>query len=419
MQSNPQNEPQAAQPMAARLLPLAPIGVAVFLLSALIYYHLRHDVLEVRSSLQSLVAWIYLSFGFAPSCLFGLLLLTWGSIWFVMGSCSRVGVRMLRLVAATVMLGLFLNLGTDQNGELGVSAALHKGTLGAWLAGGLVGAFGYLFSLVLVWIGTVAALLLATDFFFREEFDRLRAQALPSPLARDDEQGVEASVAAAFHSLADAATADAVPEPAAAAATELAPHDDEVEFEPDVEAPTEPARASYFERRYHRSEADEPDDSPQQAPEAQEFTNAEAEIEADLPAPDAEVEEFVLEAFAEDDKQEDAAEPAPALEQRSLFAEPPAAPRAPVGEWFATYGEEAAAPAEPIVPIPRQAAPARTSRLPEALVEDAAEEVRKAGRATTALLQRRLRVDFETAQSLLQELVARGIVATGADAPQG
>lgn len=151
------------------LWPLLPIGAAVFCLSALIYFHVQYDVVQVKSAMQVLVAAIYKTIGFAPAVMFFLLLLTWSSIWFVTGRLERPLMRVARLVAMAVMLGVFLNLGDG-----GVSAAAHKGELGAWLAGCLVGAFGYFPSIVLVWAVTFASLLLATDFFFSDSFERLR-----------------------------------------------------------------------------------------------------------------------------------------------------------------------------------------------------------------------------------------------------
>jgi hypothetical protein len=85
--------------------------VSVFCISALVYYHVRWDVVEPRSALQVAIAAVYRWFGLAPSVLFFLLVGTWSSIWLVAGSLDRLGVRLLRLVAMAVMLGVFLNLG--------------------------------------------------------------------------------------------------------------------------------------------------------------------------------------------------------------------------------------------------------------------------------------------------------------------
>ena len=99
------------------LWPLLPIGVSVFFLSSLIYYHVRHDAIEARSALQMAVAGVYRIAGFAPAVLCFLLALTWSSIWFATGQLERPVSRVLRLLAMTLMLGYFpasrLGLGED------------------------------------------------------------------------------------------------------------------------------------------------------------------------------------------------------------------------------------------------------------------------------------------------------------------
>jgi hypothetical protein len=154
----------------AWLWPFAPMAVAVFSLSALVFYHLRHDAFEVRSALQHVYAAIYRTFGFAPSVMFFGLVALWSTIWLVHGRLERPLQRLGRLAAMAVLLGVLLNLGDG-----GLAPALHKGGLGAWLAGALVAAIGYWPSLVVVWAFTFASLLLATDFFFHANFERMLA----------------------------------------------------------------------------------------------------------------------------------------------------------------------------------------------------------------------------------------------------
>lgn len=192
--------------VAEWLWPFLPMGVAAFSLSALVYYHLRQSVFEVRSPLQQFYAGLYGTVGFAPAVMFFGLVIVWSTIWLVVGQIDRPGARLFRLVAMAIMLGVFLNLGDG-----GVSPALHKGALGAWLAETLVGAFGYWPSLLLVWGVTFASLLLATDFFFHESFERLRAPSKP------DEAGVEVAVSDHLRGLGAAvsAPAPAKAEPAA------------------------------------------------------------------------------------------------------------------------------------------------------------------------------------------------------------
>ncbi|MEO6596620.1 MAG: hypothetical protein ABIP94_17875, partial [Planctomycetota bacterium] len=188
------DQDRSSRTVAEWLWPLLPIGLSVFCLAALVYYRLYYGVLEVRSAMQVLIATIYGTVGFAPAVLCFLLVLTWSSIWFATGKLERPVSRVLRLLAMTVMLGVFLNLGDGD-----VTAAAHKGELGAWLAGRLVAAIGYPASLVLVWVVTFASLLLATDFFFSESFERLRSrQARP-------ESGVEVAVTDHLRGLGTAA----------------------------------------------------------------------------------------------------------------------------------------------------------------------------------------------------------------------
>ena len=101
---------RSSRTAAEWLWPLLPIGVSVFFLSSLIYYHVRHDAIEVRSVLQVAVASVYRVAGFAPAVLCFLLALTWSSIWFATGQLERPVSRVLRLLAMTLMLGVFLNV---------------------------------------------------------------------------------------------------------------------------------------------------------------------------------------------------------------------------------------------------------------------------------------------------------------------
>lgn len=451
---------------------LLPIGGSVFCLSALVYYHLHHDELAVASTLQVLIAGLYRFLGFAPAFLFFLLLLSWSSIWFVVGRIDRPMGRLLRLAAMTVMLGVLMNLG-----ENGSEPAFRKGELGAWLAEHLVASFGYYPSLVMVWAVTFGALLLATDYFFSEYFERLR----PTE-ARDE--GVETAVTDHLKQLGtvlEPARSEAPPDPASAgarrelaadgpAALQSAPaatvvsDDAEVDVEPAVDVTIEPAvyrprRRSYFDRRQPEaaveSDLGRVDESwVPTGPDAQEIENAEiAAAAAAAPAaePAAEpvgeaaavgapgsepVDEPVASAAAEP---EDSLPPAPAV----------AAPLVVEAAASASFPVAAAPPAEePIVPIPRPAvlpergrhervvSPPREPELPrdrdgvrqqvlfgpnldDALVAEAVEVVTTWRRASATFLQRKLRIDYDLACRVLVELGRRGIVELEADATHG
>lgn len=377
---------------AERYLPLLPIGGAMFMLSALVYFRLRHDSLEVRSPLQVLVAWSYQTFGLAPGILGCVLLLTWGSIWFVNGRCERVGSRLARIAAMVVLLGVFFNLG-----ENGPSPSFHKGTLGAYLAGTIADVLGVYPGIVLVWAMTVASLLLATDFGFREEWERLRAnRGAPGEAGVEDEvaevlkglgagPAVEAPLArtpspAAGPAAAGAVAAAAEPPPAlaatersaSAAGSSFAFDDTEVDVQP--EEPEEPvlptrSRRSYFERRHAQAiEAASGDDewSPA-APENQDIDNPEAEILADGgDAADAPAADSVLPAA---DAAGAASAPVPGLQQRGLFDDPLPAPRAPVGGWIAAAAPDDAPIAVPAAAPAAAALPAGEEPLDEPLDE--------------------------------------------------
>ena len=173
--TDPRSDRDAVQPgsrtAAGWLWPFLVGGLALFSISALFYYHFHRLELLPQSFLQQMFAGMYDTFGWAPSVVFFLLVFAWSLIWFVTGVLDRPGVRLVRLLVMAVMLGLFLNLGDG-----GVVWEPHKGAFGAWLGGRLVSAVGYVPSLVLVWITTFASLLLATDWFFSEWFERPSAK---------------------------------------------------------------------------------------------------------------------------------------------------------------------------------------------------------------------------------------------------
>lgn len=270
---------RSSRTVAEWLWPFLPMGIAAFSLSAVFWYHKHRDTIEVRAPLQHLYAGVYRTFGLAPSVLFFLLVLIWGTIWLVTGKLERPLARLGRLTAMLLMLGIFLNIGDG-----GVDAADHKGALGAWFAENLVGTFSYVPSLIVVWLITFASLLLATDFFFHDAFERLR----PRPVKKAPDAGVEVAVTDHLRGLSSA-VALAVRPPAAsfAVAAPIESSTDNV-VEPqtgsDGEAFAEPERddqpgpqpergrrRSYFERRGQRDgagegEAESADEAPVPVP---------------------------------------------------------------------------------------------------------------------------------------------------------
>lgn len=510
---NHQEQERSAHTVGELLLRLLPIGLSVFCLSALVYYHLRHADLHANSVLQVLIAGIYDIFGLAPSVLCCLLVLTWSSIWFVTGRLDRPWSRLGRLLAMTVMLGVFLNLGDG-----GVTPAPHKGQLGEWLARHLYGLIGYLPSIVLVWAITFASLLLATDFFFSDSFERLRRRHAPDA---DRESGVEQAVTDHLRGLATPPSApvnrNVPPAPAApaiSAALAAAAIDEIGDDIPDplsdealsqaatqavaeapaaeVEPPAPRRRLSYFERRQLEEEEAARRAAVEASPDARELdtllreplASSAAAVEADVPGAPAvadeaptraqpldwvslddevdEVDEDADEADAaepvedddddvaddvqdeldgeaegdevDDDAEDDDAEDDDAEDDDA--ADDDAADGVAAADLAAFENDDAdddAAPEiaetaseEPVVAIPRPPArePARQQNLfapgiDENLIQEAAEVVVGAGRASATLLQRKLRVDYDTACDLLAALAKRGVVDLGADANHG
>ena len=254
--TDPRSDRDAVQPgsrtAAGWLWPFVVGGLALFSISALFYYHFHRLELLPQSFLQQMFAGMYDTFGWAPSVVFFLLVFAWSLIWFVTGVLDRPGVRLVRLLVMAVMLGLFLNLGDG-----GVAWEPHKGAFGAWLGGRLVAAVGYVPSLVLVWITTFASLLLATDWFFSEWFERPAAKST-------GEAGVEDAVTDHLRGLGQDPAAAAPKASADEASAETRSLEqqaldllsktgllDEVVEPPRVEGPP---RSSYAERRRLREE---------------------------------------------------------------------------------------------------------------------------------------------------------------------
>jgi hypothetical protein len=467
---------RSSRTAAEWLLPLLPIGVSVFFLSSLIYYHVRHDAIEVRSVLQVAVASVYRVAGFAPAVLCFLLALTWSSIWFATGQLERPVSRVLRLLAMTLMLGVFLNVGDG-----GATWHPHKGELGAWFAGHLLAAFGYLPSLVLVWAVTFASLLLATDFFFSESFERLRQ--------RPADAGVEVAVTDHLRGLGQSGAAT-LPEPTQgmgfatpgkpadplatagelAAAAGVAPEAEAAApgTTEQTVAEAEPRRPTYSERRARRAE--QVDERPFEPVEQEGAAAGRSEIpdeqdtEGDAAAENAAEPDTVLierlataagkAALAGEQTEPDAgtSEPdefgPPAMADESaddddLFVGGPA-PREAVADDLPGVQPGDAAGDEPLVQIPRMdvppvfrepTAPGETrsdeeseervggrqqelfaAGIDERLIQEATELVTSTRRASATLLQRKLRIDYARAVDLLAELAARGLVAPESDA---
>jgi hypothetical protein len=171
-------------------LPLVPVGVSVFFLSALAWFHLQPSTQDTRGIVQGLVAEVHGAIGFVPAFMFFLLVLAWGSIWFLTGRLEALGERLLKVFVLTVSLSVLVNLDA-----VGGAPELQSGTLGAFLAGRFVNVFGVTISTLLASGLSLIALLLATDFFFYRYFESLNG----TP-AEESEAGVEQQAVAVLKS---------------------------------------------------------------------------------------------------------------------------------------------------------------------------------------------------------------------------
>jgi hypothetical protein len=308
---------------------LVPVGLAVFLGTALVDYHLHQQQVTPTSAAQIAVAECYRTFGFAASFLFLSLVFAWGSVWVFTGRIERPLRRLARAALVLVTVGIVMNLG---NGE--GTAAPHQGELGAWLAGRLVAGIGYYASVLLVWPAALGSMLLATDYFFFDYLDGMRRHGLPTepsgsvPAAPAEERGVEAEAAEVLKSLAQGQDSGAPVVGAVSAAGARAADDPEadaggVDVQP-AEDPFEPAtyrpwRRSYRERRHAEAAESaraaagaEPDETWEPIePDVQEV----AQAEADLAAGGAEA------PAAESSPAEGAAEPIPPVSEAAPWDE--------------------------------------------------------------------------------------------------
>ena len=208
--------------VAEWLWPLMVGGAALFAISALVYYRINPE-LEATSFLQHTIVGIYNVFGLAPSVVFFLMVFAWSSIWAVTGILERPLARLGRLLVMALMVAVFLNLRSA-----GVSSGDHTGAFGSWIAERLVIGIGYVFSLVLVGPAMFASMMLATDWFFSEWFERDRK----TTNFQEGEEGVEDGVTDHLRRLSGVASrpeSGPTPEAGAATAVDVAVGDDGVD----------------------------------------------------------------------------------------------------------------------------------------------------------------------------------------------
>src|SRR5215831_9160650 len=71
--------------------------------------------------------------------------LSWSSIWFVTGRLEKPGARLLRLLALTLALAIWVNLQPE-----GSEASPAAGALGNWIGGRMVSTLGRFLSVLVV-----------------------------------------------------------------------------------------------------------------------------------------------------------------------------------------------------------------------------------------------------------------------------
>ena len=147
------------------VVPLIPIAQAGFFLSALNYYRFWLTGLPPDGLFQFVVVGFYDFFGFVPALMLFLMVLVWGSIWFITGELDRPFARLLRILGFTLSLCLVVGLSRD-----GIVA---PGWLGTVLAGSLEWVFGGALSTVFAVLAALASMMLATDYLFYRHFDAL------------------------------------------------------------------------------------------------------------------------------------------------------------------------------------------------------------------------------------------------------
>ncbi|MDA1220730.1 MAG: DNA translocase FtsK 4TM domain-containing protein [Planctomycetota bacterium] len=182
-------------------MPLIPVAVSGFLLSAMTSLRLQGALPSPpEGTLAGGVVALYRLFGFEPLFMVCVLTLTWSSIWFLTGRVERPLSRLARIGALGLSLAILVNLRID--GVLPPGG----GELGALLASRLASVISPAVSIFAVAVLAVAALLLATDFFFYGHFERLgarRVQALEldavEPEVDADEQAELESLALSGH----------------------------------------------------------------------------------------------------------------------------------------------------------------------------------------------------------------------------
>ena len=144
------------------VLSLVGIAVAVVFTVALVRYHVAFaGSSQPTGFVQSFVVWVYNGIGFASSLYLGGLILLWSVIAFLTGRGPGIALRVLASIIFCISLAALTAAFDGQGGELGRNVADR-----------LLQAFGSFLTIVLLGVMTLAAALLATDWFFFRSFLR-------------------------------------------------------------------------------------------------------------------------------------------------------------------------------------------------------------------------------------------------------
>ncbi len=474
----------APEPSASRTawaMPLIPVAVSGFLLSAMTSLRVQGALpAPPEGTLAGGVVALYRLFGFEPLFMVCVLTLTWSSIWFLTGRVERPLSRLVRIGALGLSLAILVNLRVD-----GVLPA-GGGELGALLAARLASVVSPAVSIFAVAIVAVAALLLATDFFFYGHFERLGAKRLSARDVGVREPVVDVSEQAELEALAlpptpetDAVAATVASEgpptpavrpsddieapalPAAAAAEDTAEEavDDAFEtVEGDVWAleeelsavtllgPRTVAADAAAEAVEERAPTDEPVEEAEanlpSEPVTHESTEGPVEdtplhdgVDLDLEGGDVALDDSAPEDApdVEVDRGGASGEAPPedaGAALRGESAPPEEEDDEAVADAFVEPVAEPAAHAEPaepvpiepiveLIPQPRAVPSASSPAVDPALVEEAVELVVAYRRASANFLKRRLRVGDDEAMALLRVLAERGVIDCEVGATQG
>lgn len=387
----------------ARWVAFAVLALCLFLLTGVLTYSGLDDRRPTTAA-QHLVAWIYRTFGLAGT-IFGLfLVILWAARVFLSGLVPRLGAKAIGVAGVVVSV-----CGLSGTVAYVAGGTVEAGQLGQAMAEGMVPLFSRSACVVIFTAMLVGALLLATNWFFLEEFRGLVSQ--PA-------RGARFRLGAGRQGRAEAEVTSGevgalVPPPASG----LGRFEEQPGFE-ERQPETEEEPVEEFEEAALPAEAQTGDQPDLESDEAEEPVRGQRllwlektqepvlvpRLDRDGGEPEEEVEYADPESLA--------AVPEAEIETQPVkFAVP------------AGNGERAAGEAPVEIPRPDRA---MTIPVPDAaqvereehaagpsdpsLVDQAAPLIIQSGRASITLLQRTLQIRFSQASQLMEDLERAGVV---------